>query len=235
MILFLLYECVHLPYNFQSSFCNRVMISCSIHGTGELYCTLARNLCEIHHSLWNTLKVSGLHEHRPNYRFEASKVSLERRDETACACFHLQRKLSEELTEFRPFLQYQYNWICFCLRCFGFSPILLPIRFFSSRRSFVQYVNPVNKEWFFSRHVSWTSLFNMMTINEIISELLRELKNPCWFLRHPLFLQVETLRLSPWDSPLRFSPFTADSRLRVGSWNSQFLLIILLNHLPQEI
>ena len=42
---FLLYEYVHLPYNFfrffsfcyESSFCNRVVISCSIHGTDELY------------------------------------------------------------------------------------------------------------------------------------------------------------------------------------------------------
>ena len=38
-------------------------------------------------------------------------------------------------TEFRPSLQYQYNWICFCLRCFGFSPILSPHRIFR-RRSF---------------------------------------------------------------------------------------------------
>ena len=29
--------------------------------------------------------------------------------------------------------------------------------------------------------------------------------------------------LSPWDYPLRFSLLTVDSRLRVGSWNSQFL------------
>ena len=37
MFVFLLYECVHLSYNFQSSLCNRVTISCSIHGTDELY------------------------------------------------------------------------------------------------------------------------------------------------------------------------------------------------------
>ena len=45
MFVFLLYECVHLPCNFftfcsscsQSSFCNRVMISCSIHGVDDLY------------------------------------------------------------------------------------------------------------------------------------------------------------------------------------------------------
>ena len=45
VFVFLLYECVHLPYTFftffsfcyQSSFCNRVMVSCSIHGVDELY------------------------------------------------------------------------------------------------------------------------------------------------------------------------------------------------------
>ena len=62
----------------------------------------------------------------------------------------------------------------------------------------------VNKEWFFSRHVRWTSRFNMMTINEILSELLREPRKPQWFLRHLLFLQVETLpsdhEIIRWDS-----------------------------------
>ena len=69
------------------------------------------------------------------------------RDETTCACFHLQKKLSEELswdlfvgtnscgkwtksTKFRSSLQYPTNWICFCLRCFRFSPILSPHRIF---------------------------------------------------------------------------------------------------------
>ena len=45
MFVFLLYECVHHPYNFftvfsfcyQFSFCKRVMISCSIHGKDVLY------------------------------------------------------------------------------------------------------------------------------------------------------------------------------------------------------
>ena len=45
MFVFLLYECLHPLYNFfrffsfcyESSFCNRVMISCSIHGTNELH------------------------------------------------------------------------------------------------------------------------------------------------------------------------------------------------------
>ena len=40
MFVFLLYECVHTPYHFQSSFCNRVLISCSIHGKDELYSCL---------------------------------------------------------------------------------------------------------------------------------------------------------------------------------------------------
>ena len=55
VFVFLLYECVHLPYNFftfssvcyQSSFCNRVMISCSIHAVDELY---SCNLCVNHPS-----------------------------------------------------------------------------------------------------------------------------------------------------------------------------------------
>ena len=64
MFVFLLYECVHLPYSFQSSFCNRVMISCSIHGVDELYS--CKEFCVIHHSWWNNpLMVFGLHEYRP--------------------------------------------------------------------------------------------------------------------------------------------------------------------------
>ena len=59
-------------------------------------------------------------------------------------------------TEFRPSLQYQYNWICFCLRCFGFSPILSPHRIFLVGGVSTKNVNFGNKEWCFSRHVSWT-------------------------------------------------------------------------------
>ena len=63
----------------------------------------------------------------------------------------------------------------------------------------------------------------MMTINEILSELLREPKNPSSFLRHLLFLQVETLpfRLEflRWDSlSLRYSVAS-----EWGPWNSQSL------------
>ena len=83
-----------------------------------------------------------------------------------------------------------------------------------------------------------TSRFNMMTINEILSELLREPKNPYWFLRHLLFLQVETLPSRQihleglrWDSlSLRWIP--------VPEWVlgiRSFSLIILLNHPLQEI
>ena len=60
-----------------------------------------------------------------------------------------------------------------------------------------------NKEWFFLRHVQLNSRFNMMTINEI------SLNRPKVFSS-----------LSPWDSPLRFSLLTVNSRLRVVSWNS---------------
>ena len=59
MFVFLLYECVHLSYNFfrffsfchESSFCNGVMISCSIHGIDELY--YCKEFFVIHHSWWN--------------------------------------------------------------------------------------------------------------------------------------------------------------------------------------
>ena len=72
----------------------------------------------------------------------------------------------------------------------------------------------------------------MKTINEILSKLLREPKNPGWFLRHLVFLQVENSSLSPWDSPLTFSLFTVDSSLRVGVLGIRSLfLIILLYHL----
>ena len=133
------------------------------------------------------------------------------------------------------FLQYQYNWIWFCLRCFGFSSNPPPASYISSRRSFVQWYKSWNKEWLFSRRVSWTSRFNMMTINEILSEILHEPKNPDWFLRHLLFLQVETLpyrhEILRWDS-------LASRWIRVSEWVLGILslfLIILLNHLPQEI
>ena len=43
-----------------------------------MICTLVMNLCVIHHSLWNTLMVFGLHEYRPIYRFEASAVKAMR-------------------------------------------------------------------------------------------------------------------------------------------------------------
>ena len=84
------------------------------------------------------------------------------------------------------------NWNCFASDVLA-SPILPRIvHFFSEEfRSIIQ--NLGNKEWFFSRHESWTSRFNMMTMNEILSELLRRPKNPYWFLRHLLLLQVETL------------------------------------------
>ena len=50
MFVFLLYECVHPPYNFQSSFCRRVMISCSIYGFDELY--FCEGFCVIHHAAY---------------------------------------------------------------------------------------------------------------------------------------------------------------------------------------
>ena len=38
----------------------------------KMNCTLVKNFFVIHHSLWNTLMVFGLHEYRPISRFEAS-------------------------------------------------------------------------------------------------------------------------------------------------------------------
>ena len=77
MFVSLLYECVHLPHNFRSSFCNRAMISCSIHGVDEL-CSCG-DFFVIHHSWWNNpFMVFGLHEYRPIYRFEASAVKAMR-------------------------------------------------------------------------------------------------------------------------------------------------------------
>ena len=104
-----------------------------------------------------------------------------------------------------------------------FSAIILPHRVFLLGGVSFSNVNLVHEEWFFSRHARRTSRFNMMTINEIPSEPLREPKNPYWFLRHLLFLQVETLpyrlEILRWD----FSLLTVNSSLTVGSWNSQSL------------
>ena len=135
------------------------------------------------------------------------------RDETTCACFHLQRKLGEELS-LRSFHRNEFvrnvvirhripsfpcniNTIEFVLPqmfwLLSNSPILLPHRKFLLGGVSFNNIYLGSKEWFFSQHVSWTSRFYMTTINEMISEPLREPKNPCWFLRHLLFLQVETL------------------------------------------
>ena len=77
-----------------------------------------------------------------------------------------------------------------------------------------------NRIWSFLGTCNWTSRFNMMTISEILSELLREpKKKPCWFLRHLFDSSGWNSSLSPWDSPLIFSLLTMDSRLRLCSWN----------------
>ena len=118
-------------------------------------------------------------------------------------------------------LQYQDNWTCFCLRCFGLSPILLQHRIFLLGGVSFNNVNLVNKEWFFSRHVGWTSRLKWCI--KFFPVLCVSPEKPCWFLRHLLFLQVQIFPYRHEDSPLRFSLFTVYSRLRVGSWNSQSL------------
>ena len=63
----------------QSSFCNRVMISCSIHGVDELYScneSLRNSSFLVEYS--SPLMFLGLHEYRPIYRFEASAVKATR-------------------------------------------------------------------------------------------------------------------------------------------------------------
>ena len=128
----------------------------------------------------------------------------------------------------------KYNCICFASDVLA-SPILHPRRIFLLGGVSFNNFNLGNKEWFFSRHVSRASRFNMITLNIILSDLLRRSKNPYWFLRHLLFLQVETLPyhhdILRWGSlSLRWIP--------VSEWvlgiRSLFLLI-LLSHLPQEI
>ena len=106
------------------------------------------------------------------------------RDQTTCACFHLLKNRWKSFLEILssepilawscnkvqnavPSLQNQYNWICFCLRCLGFSPILLPHRIFLLGGVSFNNLSLANKQWFSSRHVSWTSLFNMRMINEV--------------------------------------------------------------------
>ena len=128
----------------------------------------------------------------------------------------------------------KYNCICFASDVLA-SPILHPRRIFLLGGVSFNNFNLGNKEWFFSRHVSRTSRFNMITLHIILSDLLRRSKNPYWFLRHLLLLQVETLPyhhdILRWGSlSLRWIP--------VSEWvlgiRSLFLLI-LLSHLPQEI
>ena len=61
----------------QSSSCNGVMITCSIHEIGEVYS--CKNLCVIHHFWWNNpFMVFGLHEYRPIYRFQTYAVEAMR-------------------------------------------------------------------------------------------------------------------------------------------------------------
>ena len=125
--------------------------------------------------------------------------------------FHRNEFLRKVVIEYRiPSFPCNINTIeiVFASDMFGFSPILSPHRIFLLGRVSFNDVNLVKEKWLFSRHVSWTSRFNMMTINEILSELLRDPKNPYWFLRHLLFLQVETLpyrhEILRWDSLVAF-------------------------------
>ena len=83
-------------------------------------------------------------------------------------------------------------------------------------RSIVQIFG--NKEWFFSRHVSWTFRFNMMTINEI----------PVLIPSSSSYSSGRNSSLSPWDSPLGFSLRCVP----ISEWVlgiRSLLLIMLLN------
>ena len=64
-------------------------------------------------------------------------------------------------------LQYQYNWICFCLRCVGFSPIHHPPLIFLLGGVSFKNINLGHKEWFFSQARKLNSRLNMVTINEV--------------------------------------------------------------------
>ena len=93
------------------------------------------------------------------------------RDETTCACFHLQRELRAFLRSFHwnefvrkdvikyrvpsfPAISIQLH--LFLPRMFWLFSHPLTASYISSRRSFVQKISLGNKEWFFSRHASWT-------------------------------------------------------------------------------
>ena len=72
-------------------------------------------------------------------------------------------------------------------------------------------------------------LFSARTIELVGSIWWRYMKSP-WIDQKsfrasasPFVSSGWNSSLSPWDSPLRFSLLTVGSRLRVGSWNSQFL------------
>ena len=114
------------------------------------------------------------------------------RDETTCACFHLQRKLSEEI-----------SW-----RCFGFSNPLIA-SCISFRRSFIQQsmnftVQYDDDNWNSFRASAWAQNSFLIPSSSVVSS--------GW-----------NSSLSPWDSPLRFSLLSVDSRVRVGSGNSYSL------------
>ena len=123
----------------------------------------------------------------------------------------------------------------FCLRCLGFSNPP-PASYISSRKSFVQEykILEIRNDSSLATKVEllgsiwwrWMKFFPSFCEGP---------KNPYWFLRHLLLLQVETLPyrhdILPWDS-------LSSRWIPVSEWVlgiRSLFLIILPNHLPQEI
>ena len=87
-------------------------------------------------------------------------------------------------------LQYQFNWICFCLRCFGFSPILHPHRISLLGGVSFNNIHLVKQGMILLWARKLNSRFNMVTMNEV--SLSRPKLFPSywvifWFFRSKLF------------------------------------------------
>ena len=126
------------------------------------------------------------------------------RDETTCTCFHLQRNQAKSFLEIFSSERIRAQ-ICDTTQNSAFPCNVNTIEcvFASGVGAFLQSSSRIVS--FFSeecRSIVWI-LWKMMTISASSSD------SSGW-----------NSSLSPWDSPLRFSLFTVDSLLRVGSWNS---------------
>ena len=160
------------------------------------------------------------------------------RDETTSACLHLQRKFGEELSwdlfignelsskvvimcRIRPFPAMSISLNCFCLGCFGFSPILSPHRKFPLGGVSLNNVNLVR--W---RMMNLLSARNLNFSVQYDDDKWNSFRATAWAKKTSLIPLSSFVSaswnsfLSPWDSPPRSSLLTVDSSLRVGSWNS---------------